>query len=321
MPTPAGLASLTPVSLTAAPPTPASPTTGLPTLGSPTRTTVDFLTSPVPVSATAAVSPAPMPAGSQVHAPIPADATIFALDQSPTVPSPSISAASFTPALPTPSTPLAKAEPSSVVTPIFTSVLNTSSEQPFALSARNQGPAPSTDPVSNIVSPASSAPTPALTPALQPIRTPQSPVNENNLAPLTEPTTAKQPAAPQSSDSKVGNSAPVVSAPVNSVPINPSAVNSALRNISNAEPSPRQAPLLPTPPRPEPFHWMPPAMQALRQHNLPALQKPDSPSPITSPITPPITSPPTTSRRLLRISLRQISTRRTWLRRTPLLRA
>ncbi len=255
-PTPAGLASLTPVSLTPVSLTPAPPTTGLPTLGSSTSTTADSSTPPAPVSLTAAVSPAPMPAGSQFHAPIPAGATIFALDQSPTVLSPSVPAASFTPALPTPATPLAKAEPSSVVTPVLTSVLNTSSEQPVALSARNQSAVPSTNSISSVVSPASSAPTPALTPAPLPVPTLQSPVNENNLAPLTEPTTAKQPAAPQSSDSKVsnsapGNSAPVGSAPVNSVPINPSAVSSALRNISTAEPSPTSGSATPdtTPPR------------------------------------------------------------------------
>jgi hypothetical protein len=93
--------------------------------------------SPMPLSPTAAssASPVPTPADSQFHAPIPAGVTIFALDQSQIVQSPSVPAAPFTP------------------------------------------------------------------------------VRDINLALVTAPANAKQPAAPKVGDSKAGNSAPGNSAP------------------------------------------------------------------------------------------------------------
>jgi hypothetical protein len=115
------------------------------------------LGSPTPVSPTPATAPSPAPkaADSQFHAPIPTGATIFALDQSPIVHSPSVPTAPFTP------------------------------------------------------------------------------VCDINLALVTAPADAKQPAAPKASNSKAGNSTPGNSPPGNSPP-----GNSPPGDLTATEPAP-----------------------------------------------------------------------------------
>jgi len=180
LPTPTVLVSLAPISPASVIMTP-----------SPARSS----TAPVSISNAIAASPTLAPVDSQFHTPIPTGATIFALDPSPIVQSPSVPAAPLTPAPLTPATLSMKAEPPSLS--------SRSSDQPATSSAYDPSPAPLLDPAFNISPSTSFVPMPA--PAPTPIPTLQSSVSGTDSAPLTELPNANQPAAPPSSDSMPGD--------------------------------------------------------------------------------------------------------------------
>ena len=198
LPAPRVLASLTQASLAPVSPTPVSPVT------------------------TTAASIAPPSADSQFHAPIPASATILALDQSP-IQSPSVPAALFSRAPLMPGELLTQPAPSSRLenSPVQPK------EQPVYSPAHNPSLVAPKNSAFNTLSPMSSAPAPA------PIPTLQSPIREINLAPITEEANAQQPAVLKASDSNVSGSIP----PTSSAPA-PASIPTLQSPVRDVNPAP-----------------------------------------------------------------------------------
>ncbi len=138
---------------------------------------------------------------SRASGPVPTSAATVALDQFANVQPPSVSAAPLTPAAQFMSaTPLTKTAPS---------LPDRSSDRTVPSSGGDQGADPSDNsiPVS-AAEPAFrvfSLPSSVSTPTPTPIPAPESPATDNNAALPIEPPNAKPPAAPKSSDAKVGN--------------------------------------------------------------------------------------------------------------------
>jgi len=183
--------------------------------------------SPMPSPATTTpVSTAPPSADSQFQAPIPVGATIFALDQSPIIQSPSAQAGPFSPTPLTSLDPLTRPAPPSLIKNFPVQPLDQATFSP----AYSSSPVASTNSAFN-----TSTRTTALTsfsPMTAPIPVLQSPIRDINLVPITEGGNAKQPAALKSSDSKVGSSiSPTSSSPtLAAIPT----LQSPIRNINPA---------------------------------------------------------------------------------------